>query len=93
MQCPRMHGTLSPIVLNADFSSPLTAYLCTECHGVWMRTLECRAFLGLETEKIASNSEVAYVELDCPHCQTKCKIYYIDGKFWIFSEFYKLDIQ
>ena len=75
MQCPRLHGTLSSIVLNSDQSSPLYAYLCSECHGVWMRSLECRTFLGLECERLVANSEVAFVDLNCPHCQTNCRLY------------------
>ena len=78
MLCPRMHGTLDSILLNADYSSPLYAYMCPECRGVWMRALECRAFLGIECEKVAAIADSAYVDLNCPHCKTVCKTAPID---------------
>ncbi len=73
MQCPRLHGSLESILLNSDFSKPLQAYLCPQCHGIWMRSLECRAYLGLECEKLVSQSNPANIGLSCSHCQTVCR--------------------
>ncbi len=70
MKCPRLHGTLNSVFLNSDYSTPLQAYLCPICHGIWMRALECRAYLGLECEKLVSRASVAPIELACAHCQT-----------------------
>lgn len=74
MKCPRMHGSLESVLLNADFSTPLQAYLCTQCHGVWMRALECRTYLGIECEKLVSRASAAPIELACAHCQTSLKV-------------------
>ena len=70
MKCPRLHGTLEPVLLNADYSQPLQAYLCPWCHGIWMRSLECRAYLGLECEKFVQHAQAASIDLLCSHCQS-----------------------
>lgn len=73
MQCPRMHGSMEPVLLNAEFSEPQQAHLCSECHGVWMRANECQAVLGVDTGELIVRSNVAPVRLACPHCQTICR--------------------
>lgn len=73
MQCPRLHGSLESVLLNADYSSSLQAYFCPECHLVWMRALECRAFLSLDPEALLEKAEKDSVDLKCPHCETICK--------------------
>ena len=79
MLCPRLHGTLEPVLLNSDFSSPQHAYLCPECHGIWIRAMECRDFLGFESESMAYHTGRAPVDLICSHCQhpthiTSCEL-------------------
>ena len=69
MQCPRLHGTLETVLLNSDISEPQYAYLCPECHGVWMRAMECRDFLGFESEMLLPHTSRATVDLPYPHCQ------------------------
>ena len=78
MKCPRLHGSLEPVMLNADYSSPLQAYLCRTCHGVWMRAMECRTYLGLECDKMANRASIAPIDLSCPHCQSYLKVYLLD---------------
>lgn len=68
MLCPRLHGSFETIFLNSDFSSPQLAYLCPECHGVWMRAMECRDFLGFESEALLVHTGRAPVDLLCSHC-------------------------
>ncbi|MBQ9243810.1 MAG: hypothetical protein IJ165_11420 [Proteobacteria bacterium] len=73
MQCPRLHGVLESVLLNADYSSSLQAYFCPECHLVWMRALECRAYLGLDPEVLLAKAEKDAIDLKCAHCETICK--------------------
>lgn len=61
---------MDSVLLNADYSTPLYASICPRCHGVWMRSLECRTYLGLECEKLSACSQNAPLDLECPHCQT-----------------------
>ena len=87
MQCPRLHGSLESILLNADYSSSLQAFLCPECRLVWMRALECRAFLGIDPEALLAKAERDDIDLKCSHCETVCKCvrYQLeDGKLCVF---------
>lgn len=70
MECPRLHGSMDIVHLNADLSSPQDAWLCSECHAVWMRTNECLAVLGVSTKQLLGHGRVASVPIRCPHCQT-----------------------
>ncbi len=69
-----MHGSLESIPLNADFSAPLQGYFCQKCHGVWLRSMECRAYLGLECDKLIEKAVAASVDLECPLCGSACKV-------------------
>lgn len=88
MQCPRMHGSLEAIFLNSDFSTPLQAFLCSECHGVWIRALECRAYLGIECEKLINQSVCAPIAFSCSHCHASLKRASIHLDNDNFVEFY-----
>ena len=78
MQCPRLHGQLDTVILNSDFQSPLRAYLCAECHGVWVPALSARSYLGLETDSLVRNSVVSPITLRCPHCQNAFRIHTLE---------------
>ena len=75
MLCPRLHGHLDTVILNSEIQSPLRAYLCSECHGVWMPALEALSYLGLECEKLVRSAFTAPIALECPDCQTPFKLY------------------
>lgn len=77
MECPRLHGSMECIHLSADFSDPQTCYFCTDCHGVWMRSHECRSILGVDAMRLQMQSEADYVALLCPHCQTTCRLSFV----------------
>ena len=68
MQCPRLHGELEPIFLNADIASSMVAHLCPDCHGIWIRPAECLAFLGLDCKKLLHRSKHALIDLPCAGC-------------------------
>ena len=74
LQCPRLHGHLDPVILNSELQSSLRAYLCTECHGVWLPALEAQSYLGLECEKLVRSAFTASIALECPYCQTPFKL-------------------
>ena len=56
--------------LNADFSASQDAWLCPDCHGVWMRANECLAVLGLDCSRLIPKSCKAPIALECPHCRS-----------------------
>ena len=71
---------MESVLLNADYSTPLQASMCPRCHGIWMRSLESRTYLGLECEKLITLSQNAPLDLECPHCQTAMHTVSISGE-------------
>lgn len=79
MECPRQHGAMTCIHLSADLSEPQESYFCADCHGIWMRSRECRSVLGLDSARLQMQSEADYVPLSCPHCQTVFRLAFLDA--------------
>lgn len=78
MDCPRQHGSMECVHLNADLMDPQEAFFCADCHGIWMRTRECRSILGIDGMRLQQQSEPDYVPLVCPHCQTTFRLSFFD---------------
>lgn len=72
MKCPRLHGKMTCINLSADLTQSQEAFLCPDCHGVWMRAHDCRAILGLEPSSDIRHTKTSSIPIACPHCQSRC---------------------
>ena len=47
--------------------------MCPFCHGVWVRSMECSDFLGLDCEKLFISSMKSSVPLFCAYCNGECQ--------------------
>lgn len=82
MECPRFHGEMCPIELSSAADNSRVAWFCEECHSVWMRESDYRAFVN--TEISIDETQFSYPSIDilCPHCSERFKYFEYEG--WRF---------
>ncbi|MGI5830218.1 MAG: hypothetical protein ACOX8U_08650 [Bradymonadia bacterium] len=78
IRCPRFHGSLSKIALNADIGSERFAYLCSFCGGVHIKAQEWHDILHLESSFSKDALYPTRIPMVCESCNEARSIVLVD---------------